>query len=433
MKKAILYLIFISNLFAILWLWWQGSGGLITQPGPGTIAIAFGRLCGLLAEFLILFQLILVSRASWIEQVFGFDRLNKLHRGLGSTILSLILIHPTLLTLGYSTQNHISLWSQYTQFLFHWEDVFLAFISLILFVIVVISAITLRRKLKYESWYFVHLLVYVAIGLVVLHQFNGSDIVVPPFLYYWFALTIGVFGIFIVYRFGRPLYSYWRHRFYVDKIVAETNTINSIYIKGHHLEHFKFKAGQYANINFLAKGQWYTHPFSFSTAPNGSYLRFSIKKVGDFTSQLHRLQPGTRAIIDGPLGIFTADRATTGKFLLIAGGIGITPIMALIESQKDTHADTVLLYSNKSGNEIAFEAQLKQLCPRSYFFLTDPTVSQDYIPGRITVEHIQKLIPDMRERDIYICGPTPMMDDLIAALRRYGISASRLHYEKFAY
>jgi predicted ferric reductase len=127
-----------------------------------------------------------------------------------------------------------------------------------------------------------------------------------------------------------------------------------VYLAGRHLERFSFRAGQYANVAFLTKGCWAPHPFSFSAAPNGRFLRVSIKAVGDFTRRIRRLTAGTLVLLEGPLGAFTADPSSGCKFLMVAGGIGITPIRALIESLSGNR-DVVLVY----GAELS----TRRFCP----------------------------------------------------------------------
>src|SRR3989344_2037822 len=303
-KKFLVWFLFFGNLLGIVVLWLTNSSYYIQNPADGNILIALGRITGLLAEYFILVQSMLIGRVRWLEHLFGFDVLNKIHRWIGYSILSLLLTHPLLLTIGNAQANGVPLLSQFADFLANKKDVLNAFFALLIFIfIVVISIVIVRKKLRYETWYFTHLFTYLAIGLALTHQLGTGDLRSGWGLTYWYVLNFAVFGFVLLYRLIRPLYLFWRHRFFVEHIVEETPDTFSLYISGKNLDRFKFEAGQYANITILARGMWYTHPFSFSSAYNGAFLRFSIKSLGDYTSKIRELKPGTPIIIDGPLGL----------------------------------------------------------------------------------------------------------------------------------
>jgi predicted ferric reductase len=435
MQRFLIYGVGIVNLVLILLFWNKGSGAMLRSGDINNVFVALGRLAGLLAQFFILVQLTLIGRIRFIEQQFGFDKLNRVHRYIGYSWLFLVIWHPILITLGYSRifgntfVNHFVMTLQITQFL-------LALIGLFIMISVIsISVAIIRKKLKYETWYFIHLTVYIAIGLMLYHQKDGSDFTHKQFYYYWFALNYLIFGLVLLYRFVRPLYLARKHAFRVEKIVEENGFVNSVYITGKNVEAFKYQAGQYAHITFLRKGMWYTHPFSFSVAPNGKYLRFSIKRSGDFTSQIQNIPPGTRVIIDGPFGIFTERVATKDKFLFIAGGIGITPIYALIESMAPRNKDMILLYGNKTRDEAAFINDLGSKT-KVYNVLSQEKIEgtiQGFEFGFIDTEKIKRLAPDFLEREIYVCGPPVMMKMVVTSLKNLGVHNNNLHYERFAY
>lgn len=430
-KRLILNLIFISNVFAIFGFWWLESGSLFLSDSNNTF-IALGRLTGLLGQLFILLELILIGRIPWIEQLYGFDKLNKLHRWTGYSIIIFFITHPLFLSIGYAGKNssvnsHITAIQQFIQFMTTWRDIFPAFIAIIIFIAVIISSIAIvRKKFRYEAWHFIHLATYIAIGMAFSHQTNSGDMAYGNALYYWCTLNYLVFGLVLLYRFLRPFFLFYKHRFYIKSIKEETGNVLSIYISGKNIGQFKYKPGQYANFIFLKGGMFQTHPFSFSCAPNEEYIRISIKNVGDYTSKISLLNIGCKVIIDGPLGTFTEENAVTkteenkGKFLFIAGGIGITPIRALLEGLKG--ADTTLLYGARSKGDLAFDQELQSLT-KNYFTEYD----------RITIDKIQATAPDFKDRDIYICGPVPMMDAIIKALKSIGVDKEKIHFERFGY
>ncbi|MFA5991479.1 MAG: ferredoxin reductase family protein [Candidatus Doudnabacteria bacterium] len=436
MKKILLYLLFAFNLGAIIFLWTNSSHYYLTAGGGSGLLIAFGRLAGLLMEFFILLQLILIGRITFVEQQFGHDRLNQLHRWVGYGIAIFILGHPLLLTLGYSHLSEVSFIAQFFNFIKNWEDVFKAFLAVFLFIGVIITSIVIvKKRLRYETWHFTHLLMYVAIALAFGHQTNTGDMSAGNAMYYWFTINFLVFGLILFYRWLAPLYRFFLHRFYIDKVVRETADIYSIYLKGKNLARYKFLPGQFANLTFLQSSMWFTHPFSFSAAPNGEYLRFSIKTSGDFTNKISHLKANTKVIIDGPLGVFTAKQAKKTKFLLLAGGIGVTPIRALAQQLAMQKADCVILYGCKTEADIVFKNEFLALNVK-HFFLLSQTKNQalgNLLPGRISAEKIKLLAPDFLEREIYLCGPNNMISGVLADLKTLNIPNSQIHYEKFNY
>ena len=426
------------NLAIILFYWWQGSGSLVFADITGSL-IAFGRLSGLLAVYTVLLQFVFMGRTPWVERTFGLDKLARIHHTNGKLTLFFILLHPLLLTAGYSLAAGINPWVQFKSFLFDYEHVFFAGIGALLFVVVVIcSLVIVRSRLRYESWYFVHLLVYVAVFASFWHQLEvGTDLLSSQvFYWYWIALYSVVLVNHVLFRFLRPVYLYYRHDFVVSRIERETHNAVSIYIKGKNLESFPIYPGQFMIFRFFTKGLWWqAHPFSLSYIPRNNELRITVKELGDFTKQLHAVQVGTNVLIDGPYGIFTEWVRLNPKVLFIAGGIGITPIRSLMEQMVTQDTDAVLLYANRTQNDIVFKDELDQIAkrPNAEIVLVlsdDPEYAGE--TGKLERDRIQRLVPDISTRDVYLCGPVPMMDALIEVLRQLGVPKSHIHYEKFS-
>ena len=217
----------------------------------------------------------------------------------------------------------------------------------------------------------------------------------------------------------------------------ESADVMSIYLKGRSLEEFPVEPGQFALLRFWAPGfKLQAHPFSFSKAPDGRELRFSVKKCGDFTAALHAgLKAGTPVIIDGPHGVFTGARMRTEKALFVAGGIGITPLRAIAERLCAEKKDSVLVFSNRARKDIVFEAELAGLGKSGPFKVIHVLTEDEEWPGekgRMDAARLARLVPDLAERDAFLCGPPPMMEALRAALRGLGVNRNRIHYERFS-
>ena len=442
MKKLFFYLFCLLNLVIIVFFWWHNSATLFLDHTPGSTYLALGRLTGLLGEYFILAELILIGRITWVEQIFGFDKMNIVHRWIGYGIITFFLGHIILIVYSNAIFNGISSVSQFLTYA-QTGEYLRGIISFVMFVAIIITSIAIiRKKFRYETWYFIHLLTYVAIVLVLGHQTyaNGGDVSNGAPLYYWLFINYSILGLVLVFRWVKPFYLYRRHRFFVEKITQESSDVYSIYITGKDIGNFKFRAGQFANLTFLSKGLWFTHPFSFSAAPNGEYLRFTVKNLGDFTNKIDRIKVNTKVILDGPMGLFTENQSNRNKYLLIAGGIGITPIRALIEDMAKHDTDMILLYGNKFEKEIVFRQELYHISDRCNILKCHLAISNvleeitpNYEKGRIDSEKIIRLAPDFKEREIYICGPSPMMKAVVKILLELGATRSQIHYEKFAY
>ncbi len=437
MKKKSLYLLFVSTLACTVYLWWSGSSGLFLQAGNRNLSlIAVGRLCGLLLETGILMQLVFMGRVRWIEQQFGHDKLNRIHRTLGKYLSILLVLHPFLITTGYAHYTGSGFFGQFWEFLTTWDHVLKAFSGLIILAIVIATSVFLRGRIRYEFWYFTHFSVYAAIALAFFHQTRFGDFAGRPgAIVYWYVLNFGVFGLILGYRFVRPLYLFVIHDFRVERVVVENYNTYSVHIGGRDLARFHFLPGQFANLFFLQRGLLFSHPFSFSAAPNGQSLRFSIKAEGDFTSRVSKLRPGARVLIDGPLGVFTEKTAHVDKFLFVAGGIGITPIRSLVESLAQKNKDLVLLYANRTPEDAVFGRELATIAARQHYVFSNILEQETpgYEKGRIDREKIARLVPDVLEREAFICGPPPMMEAVAKTLQSLGMSRERIHFEKFSY
>lgn len=438
MRKALPIALYGATLAVVIALWTASSGSLLGAGGAAAL-LAIARLAGLLAGYALLTQILLIGRAVWVEGAFGLDRLSRVHHWNGFALLALTLIHLLLTNAAHAALNGIAVFKQVLFFFRTYPTVLLAEIGLILFILILLLSLgVLRRRLTYEQWYALHVTAYVALALAFFHQIIvGGDLISEgAFRTYWLALWAFAVANVLLFRFGRPLYTYARYRTRVDRIVPETFDVNSVYITGRRLERFPIQPGQFMIVRFLQRGFWYeAHPFSLSCAPNGHYLRLSIKAVGDFTRKIRALQPGTPVIIDGPHGVMTPRQCRSDKILLIAGGIGITPLRSLAEYFVRQGKRVILLYGNRNLDSIVFYGELDALA-REYGLVVHHILSEERNwageKGFIDRERIMRLVPDVASYEIYLCGPPPMMTLVRTALKELGVPRKRVHWERFA-
>lgn len=428
-KKLFWSGLFITNLYAIGYVWIIGSADLI-RGDVADILIAYGRLGGLLLQYLILVELVLVSRFEPLEQLYGFDKQNTLHRRIGYALVGFLFLHPLLLSWGYGIRADRSIVEQFVGFVTSWEDVLPATIgTLVILVAGILSIPKIRSYLTYEVWYFGHLPMYLGVALAFGHQTASGDVAFGGAMRYWLILNVAVFGVILVYRLMVPIFKNWKHRFRVSRVVRESPNVVSVYLTGRRMRSFHFVAGQWARVIFFQKGMWHGPPFSFSAPYDGKELRFSIKALGDWTARAEELCPGTRVWLEGPLGTFTLAQGRTNKQLFIAGGIGITPILAMVRSLS-RKAGAFLCYAARTRTDLVFTREVAKSGVRHVYILSGE-VCDGYETGYVTLERLRHHCPDLADRDVYLCGPPAMLNALLPALRAAGVSEERLHHERF--
>ena len=430
-------MVFVANALAILWFWWVSSGFEITHSSSDLFNGA-GRATGLLGTYLVLLQLLFMARIPWLEQSFGLERMAVLHKWNGYLAVGLLLAHAVFQTLGYQLGDGRNLASQLADFITSYQGLLAAIVSLgLLIAIVVVSVAVARRHLAYETWYFIHLYAYLAVVLAFSHQLaTGVDFAGnPAFVAYWIALYIVVGGALVFWRVLGPLTIYMRHRFRVHAVEKEGRGVFSVYISGREMDRFEARAGQFAIWRFLDSTRWWqAHPFSISAIPGGGRLRITVKNIGDFTSGVHALRPGTPVLVDGPYGKFT-ERPANSKVLLIAGGIGITPIRPLAEEMAADGFDVRVLYRVHGEGDLVFKKELDGLTER-YGIQVDYLVSQN--GGRqssreswLSPATLRRLAPDLNDRVVYVCGPSGMTAAVISSLKELGVAAEQIRTEVF--
>jgi predicted ferric reductase len=425
-----------ANAVIILAMWLR-HGGLEELSTLGAQLTAIGQLTGLYGTYLALIQLVLMSRSPWLDQAFGMDGLARAHRWLGFATVWLLLGHGVFITTGYALGDGSNVVEEFWTLITTYPYVLMALVSGGLFAMVAISSVrAARRRLSYETWYGLHLYAYLAIALGFLHQlFVGADFIHDPVAVgYWVALYVVTVLLLLVFRIGQPIWLSARHRLRVSHIATEAPGVISIYMTGRDLDRLAVRSGQYFVWRFLTRdGWWRGHPFSISSAPNGSWLRITIKELGDWSKALQRVSIGTRVFIEGPYGVLTGARRTRPRVLLIAGGIGITPLRALLEALPAKRGDLTLLYRVRNHGDVVFRDELETLARERGATVHYLVGRRDAAGDPLDPAALRELVPDITERDVYLCGPVSMMQRVEGSLRSLGLPSDRVHAERFAY
>jgi predicted ferric reductase len=417
---------------------WIRHGGLQDLGSSSAQWTALGQITALLGTYVAMVQIVLMSRSPWLDQLFGMDRLASWHRWLGFACLWLLAGHTVFTTIGYALGTGSDIAAETWTLATTYPYVLMAWAGLALLVLVAFTSIrAARRRLSYETWFFIHLYAYLGVALAFLHQLAvGTDFMSDPVAqWYWIGLYVVVAALIVIFRVGQPLRLSLRHQFRVAGIAPEGPGVVSVYVAGRHLDRLPVRAGQYFLWRFIAgDGWWRAHPFSISAAPNGEYLRLTVKDAGDWTRILQRLRPGTRVFAEGPYGTFTGARRTKARVLLIAGGIGITPLRAMLEELPAPKGALTLLYRASSWGDLVFREELDTLMR-----LRGATIH--YLVGRrselpsdpLGAATLRFLVPEVLERDVFVCGPAGMNEHVRRSLRALGVPAGQIHIERFTY
>jgi predicted ferric reductase len=403
-----------------------------SDPAAKNTLIAIAKFFGLNAALLLILQIVLIARVPWLDRRIGMDRLTAWHRWVGFGIFWAVVLHPTFILVGYARFDKLPIATEFTNF----AGVFGTLMGMIaagtIIVVVALSVRFARRRLGYETWHAVHVVLYAAITLAIIHQmyeptsFKTSS---AATVYWWLMWGLAI-GALLVGRVVVPLLVNARHRLRVVAVVPESDTVTSVYMQGRHLDRLDARPGQFFIWRFLSRDLWWqANPFSLSAAPDGRTLRLTAKAVGRTSAALRHLKVGTRVYVEGPYGAFTSYHRSKEATLLVAGGVGVTPIRALLE---ELPGPVTVLYRVRSASDAVLLRELDDLARARGARLH--VLAGRTGPGNNPFEpaNLLALVPDIRDRDVFVCGPSAMTTAVLRALRALGLPRQQVHAERFS-
>ena len=361
--------VLVANGVLILGMWLRHGGldQLSTLDGQLT---AIGQLTALFGTYLALVQLVLMSRSPWLDQVFGMDGLAVAHRWLGFATVWLLLGHGLFTTVGYALSDRTGVVDEFVTLITTYPYVLMALVS---------GGPVRRRGDQLDA----RRASPAVVRDVVRHpsvRLPGDRARLPP-------PAVRRHRLHARPARGRLLGAAVRRHDRAhpglprrparrgcpcaigcasSRIVHEGPDVVSIYMTGRDLDQLAVRSGQYFVWRFLTRdGWWRGHPFSISSAPNGSWLRITIKELGDWSGSLARVPVGTRVFVEGPYGVLTGARRTRPKVLLVAGGIGITPLRALLEALPARPGDLTLAVPRRRRDPDRLPRRARDARPRS--------------------------------------------------------------------
>ena len=416
---------------AVLVLWWHST---LAISGLGGWLTGAGEVLGLLSGYGVVVLVLLMARVTPIERGVGADRLARWHAMGGRYVISLITAHALLIIWGYAVSAQTGLLHETDALLTTYPDVMMATVAWFLLLVVgITSARAARKRLRYETWYYLHLYTYLAIALAFSHQFADGAAFVSDLAarFWWSALYLVAAALVLWYRVVVPLRAVVRHGFRVAGIRQEAPRTVSIYVKGRRLRELQAEPGQFFRWRFLARGMWWqSHPYSLSAVPSDDLMRITVREVGDDSNMLRSLRPGIRVIAEGPFGAFTPGR-TGRSVLLLAGGVGIAPLRAMFAALT---GKITLIYRASSWQDIVFRPELDAIAEAK-------NATVHYVVGTrtdlgvdpLSASALRQLAPGLHRMDVYLCGPPGMTGTAVAALTEAGVPRRRIHYESFEF
>lgn len=421
------------------------DGGIKEVVDVPTALNAVSRLTALVGTDLLLIHMLLIARVPWIDKFYGHDKATAAHKKLGKPVLYFVVAHFLASLISFAITQGKDVLSTMWWLIADVEDMLTASLALTLMILVVVTSLNFaRRKMSYEAWFIVHLLSYASILLAVPHIFTtGSDIAGKPFAtIFWASLYLFVAFNIVWYRAVSPILRGLRQNLRIQSVVAESSDTTSLYITGRDVAGLGAKAGQFYLLRVLTRGQWYrSHPFSISAAPNAQFVRFTIGNRGDDTAELQTIKPGTRVMLEGPYGVFTEDRRSKEKVVLIASGIGIPPVRSLAESMAARSGDLTIIYRVRNEDDASLLAEVREIARRRGFTLHVLSGSRGANNSWMSADgtdlpdqaRLILMAPWLSDSDVFLCGPEAWTSLVYKTLRRTGVPEDQIHSEEYAW
>lgn len=435
--------IWLTSLF-VAGLWVAGGGVDAVLAGGAGALDTVGRLTGLVASNLLLYQVLLMARVPLFERGFGREGITRMHRLVGFWSVWLMLAHIALLVAGYAAQAGVSPVVQLWEFVRDYPGMLLATAGTALILLVAVTSMRrARRRLRYEAWHLLHLYAYLGVGLALPHQlWTGADFASSPATTaYWWTLWAVAAGAVLVFRLGMPLARSLRHDLRVTAVERDGAGGVTVRMRGRDLASLRARAGQFFVWRFLDGPGWTRgNPFSLSAAPDGRELTISARIAGDGTQRLTRLRPGTRVLFEGPYGHMTGDQRHRHRLLMIGAGAGVAPLVSLLESEPYAPGDAVLVTRDSAPQDALRSGAIARLVGTRgvrHVPLGGPRSASG--PAWLPATHsewsgadaLRYLAGDLADYDAYVCGPDAWMDAVTRDLRSAGLPADRIHTESF--
>jgi predicted ferric reductase len=422
-------LIYLGAALAVL----QGfvGGGLPIQFGVALVAHVTGMAAGYGAAIM----LILMSRAPWLEHGIGADRLARWHAWAGPLVIMFTVVHAIAAAAAWADASSLDLMAAVKNVL-SLPGVLTALLGTAILVLIGLASLrAVRRRLSYEQWHFLHLLTYLAVGLGFAHQLAGPDLAGRRWLQIaWALLYTYAYALVLRWRVLQPFFQLGRHRLRVEDVRQESADVMSVLMSGRHLDELRAQPGQFFRWRFLTRETWRSaYPFSLSAPPTRNRLRITVWARGDGTRRLFDIPRGTLVFAEGPYGAITSRRVRRPRVLLIAGGVGITPMRALFEAIDLPGKDVTLVYRASNEQNLVLKHELDEIAERSgarVVYLVGPSSDSR---NDMSAHALNRIVGDLSDHDVYLCASPGLAARVRGSLMDRGFPRHQLHEERFSF
>jgi predicted ferric reductase len=424
-----------SYVVAMTLLLWGRNGGATELLSGGTAALlSTGRLTGLLAALAALAGVFLAARPRHLERAVGLDGMLVLHRLTGITTVVLVVVHAVADTLGWGLTAGVNPLTELVTLLRTEQWMVAALVaSLLMLGVGLTSWRVIKQRMPYEAWYFLHLTGYLAVLLAIGHQVTmGSDTATGAG-FWWWVLLVAASSVAITWcRCSDLVRSLRRGPVSIVASRRLTPDVTEITVSGRGLSPTGVTPGQFFGLRLLGPDTWWqVHPYSVVGCGEAG-LRFAVKALGDGSSALAEAPVGSRLILEGPYGIFTADAARDRRVVLIASGISVAPIRALLQECAPEQRPVVIVRATARAT-IPYRAELQELAAKrggTCHILAGPL--RNFVGGQpFRPDVLTAVVPDIGERHVFVCGPTSLEEAVVRSLRTLGLSSGQIHRERF--
>ena len=383
-------------------------------------------------------QFVVTARFGKVAAPFGMDLVLRFHRGISLVAFTFVLAHPILLFItDPTTLELLRFWDA------PWRARF-GLLSLVSLIAIVVTSLWRERvRLSYETWRIVHaVLALVIVVTALVHvQLVGYYVATVWKQVLWIAMSVALISVLIHVRLVRP-FLLFRHPWEVVGVEPTGGDSWTLTLRPVGHDGIDALPGQYAWVTVhRSPFSVEEHPFSFSGStedPDG-LVRFTIKDLGDWTGQVKDIEPGAVAYVDGPYGVFSPDRAEAFGYVLIGGGVGVTPMLSILRTMADRgdKRPVRLVHAARSLDDMVARDEFHALCDRLDLtiveVLEDPPPAWDGATGLPDAELLDRALPpEHRERyQYFVCGPPPMLDAVEATLLGLGVPFERIQIERF--
>jgi predicted ferric reductase len=392
----------------------------------------------LVGASLLVAAFVLPSRVRALTSYLGVERLLRSHRWLAVVAAGLVAAHVCF-ALGHAEGGVRVLDLRDAP-----PRVWAGSTATVALVLLVLLALTRRRRQpRYEGWRLVHVVLgnVVVLG-VALHVWWLADLTQYPWGRLWFAALGTVVLLVNAHRWvWRPLRTQ-RNAYVVDAVHAVSPTAVTVVLHAVGHPGVRFRPGQFAWLKIGDSPYVFEeHPFTIASAATRPWRKeFTVKALGDFSEILAGLRPGRRVHLDGPHGAFTLEGLRSSGFVLVGGGVGITPMLSMLRTMADRRdpRPVVLVVAGRTADDLLHRAGLAELESRLDLHLVEvleePPEDWTGAVGWLDRPVLDTALPGRRVRrnlDYFVCGPGPMVAATTRVLRDWGVAERRIHTELF--